>query len=37
MCSAANEYQEFILEGAEWRVYEQQMWARLEQYYSQIQ
>jgi genome maintenance exonuclease 1 len=36
MCSAANEYQEFVLEGAEWAEYEQRMWARLEQYYSQI-
>jgi len=36
MCSAANEYQEFILEGDEWRTYEQQMWSRLEQYYLQI-
>jgi genome maintenance exonuclease 1 len=36
MCSAANEYQEFILEGAEWTEYEQRMWARLEQYYLQI-
>jgi genome maintenance exonuclease 1 len=36
MCSAANEYQEFILEGAEWAEYEKRMWARLEQYYLQI-
>jgi genome maintenance exonuclease 1 len=36
MCSAANEYQEFILEGTEWTQYEKLMWARLEQYYLQI-
>lgn len=36
MCSAANEYQEFILEGGEWAEYEKRMWARLEQYYLQI-
>jgi genome maintenance exonuclease 1 len=36
MCSAANEYQEFVLEGAEWTEYEKRMWARLEQYYLQI-
>jgi genome maintenance exonuclease 1 len=36
MCSAANEYQEFIVEGAEWTEYEKRMWARLEQYYLQI-
>lgn len=33
MCSANNEFQEFIIEGNEWDKYESQMWIRIEQYY----
>lgn len=36
MCSADKEYQEFIIEGSDWALYASKMWARLEQYYSQI-
>ena len=36
MCSADKEYQEFIIEGSDWELYASKMWARLEQYYSQI-
>lgn len=34
MCSAAEEYQEFILDGDEWNKTETLMWKRLEQFYS---
>lgn len=36
MCSKDYEFQEFIIEGAEWKKYEHQMWTRLEQYYSEL-
>lgn len=36
MCSKDYEYQEFIIQGSEWKKYEQQMWARLEKYYSEF-
>jgi hypothetical protein len=34
MCSRACEYQEFILEGAEWDKYEAEWWNRVERYYA---
>lgn len=36
MCSGQLEYQEFILEGDEWKFYEKTLWDRLEQYYMMI-
>lgn len=36
MCSAAGEYQEFIIDGAEYAKYENLWFTRLEQYYSQF-
>ena len=33
MCSRACEYQEFVLEGAEWEKYEAMWWDRVETYY----
>ena len=36
MCSAANEYQEFIIEGAEFDKYTDLWYGRLEQYYRQF-
>lgn len=33
MCSADNQYQEFIIDGNEWQEYESKMWLRIEQYY----
>jgi hypothetical protein len=30
------EYQEFIIEGAEWEYYEQKMWKRIEEYYLTV-
>lgn len=36
MCSRDCEYQEFVLEGAEWAVYEAKMWDRVEQYYKYL-
>lgn len=33
MCSRACEYQEFVLEGAEWDKYEAEWWNRVERYY----
>lgn len=35
MCSRACEYQEFVLEGAEWDKYETIWWDRLEKYFTQ--
>ncbi len=32
MCTADNVYQEFILEGGEWEIYESKMWDRIEKY-----
>lgn len=37
MCTADNIYQEFIIEGNEWKAYEDKMWIRLEKYYTQNQ
>lgn len=34
MCSRACEYQEFVLEGAEWKKYEDIWWDRVEQYFK---
>ena len=34
MCSRACEYQEFVVEGAEWDKYEQMWWDRVAQYYK---
>ena len=34
MCSRACEYQEFVLQGAEWDKYEAVWWNRVEQYYA---
>jgi hypothetical protein len=34
MCSADNQYQEFVLEGADFEYYKHQWWDRVEQYYS---
>jgi genome maintenance exonuclease 1 len=36
MCSAANEYQEFIVEGKEFDYYKDKWFARLEEYYKQF-
>ena len=36
MCSAANEYQEFVLEGADFDVYTDKWFNRVEQYYMQF-
>jgi len=36
MCSAANEYQEFILEGTDFNVYTDKWFNRVEQYYMQF-
>jgi len=36
MCSAANEYQEFIVEGKEFDYYTNMWYAKLDQYYSQF-
>jgi genome maintenance exonuclease 1 len=36
MCTADNVYQEFILEGGEWEIYESKMWDRIEKYYKQF-
>jgi genome maintenance exonuclease 1 len=36
MCSAANEYQEFILEGADFDTYTDKWFNRVEQYYMQF-
>lgn len=36
MCSAANEYQEFIVEGAEFEKYTTLWWKRVEEYYSKF-
>jgi len=36
MCSAANEYQEFIIEGAEFTKYTDMWFKRVEQYYMQF-
>jgi len=36
MCSADNQYQEFIIEGNEFDEYENMWWARVEKYYSQF-
>ena len=36
MCSRACEYQEFVLEGAEWDSYVSQWWDRVERYYSVV-
>jgi genome maintenance exonuclease 1 len=36
MCSAANEYQEFIVEGKEFDYYTNMWYTRLDQYYSQF-
>jgi hypothetical protein len=33
MCSRACEYQEFVIEGAEWDHYANQWWSRVEEYY----
>jgi len=33
MCSSDYQYQEFIIEGKEWDLWESRMWERLEQYY----
>lgn len=34
MCSKDNVFQEFIIEGKDWKKYESAMWRRLEEYYS---
>ena len=36
MCSADNQYQEFIVEGNDWDKYESIMWTRIEKYYLQF-
>lgn len=36
MCSRACEYQQWILEGDEWDKYEDIMWSKIEQYYSDL-
>ena len=36
MCSADNIYQEFIIEGQDWEIYESKMWSRIEKYYQQF-
>lgn len=36
MCSADNQYQEFIVEGAEFDTYTSKWYARLDQYYTQF-
>ena len=36
MCSAANEYQEFSIKGAEFDKYSDMWWRRVEQYYQQL-
>lgn len=36
MCSRACEYQEFVVEGNEWKFYEGKMWDRIEQYYRDL-